>query len=396
MHILYHHRTAGDRVEAVHIMGMVRALRAMGHTVEICSPPGCDPEHKAQTPAAASGVKPVEGTLRSRLKAFARRAPNALFEMAEIAYNARSLYDMLRRKRRRKPDMILERTTSNSVAPTWLGRRWGIPVVQEVNVTTRVGRLRPLVLRRTTSALERWMVKNTTVFVTVSEEFKRMLAADGFPAEKIVVCQNAIEPEEFDPARITPVARPAGMEQAFIVGYVGAFVPWHGLDLLIESARAIAPQYPQVRWLLVGDGVERPKVERLLGEYGLRDRFWLAGAVKHPLVPAHVCAMDVAVMPHSNTFGSPMKLFEYMAMARAVVMPDVPAIAEVVRPEENGLLFRTGDASAITAALRRLIEDEALRRRLGARARQDALTRHTWRHNAEAVMARIDRERSPT
>jgi hypothetical protein len=50
MHILYHHRTAGDRVEAVHILGIVRALRAMGHTVEISSPPGCDPERKAASP----------------------------------------------------------------------------------------------------------------------------------------------------------------------------------------------------------------------------------------------------------------------------------------------------------------------------------------------------------
>jgi glycosyltransferase involved in cell wall biosynthesis len=223
-----------------------------------------------------------------------------------------------------------------------------------------------------------------------------MLIADGFPAEKMLVCQNAIAPAEFDPDAAKPAARPAGMEDAFIAGYVGAFVPWHRVDLMIESARALAPRYPRLRWLLVGDGVERPRIEKLLAEFGLADKFWLPGAVKHALVPSYILAMDAAVMPHSNQFGSPMKLFEYMAMGRPVVMPDVPPIAEVVADGVNGMLFRAEDAAALNGALAKLIEDEAFRRRLGARARQDALERHTWRANAQRVLAAVAERREFT
>jgi len=92
------------------------------------------------------------------------------------------------------------------------------------------------------------------------------------------------------------------------------------------------------------------------------------------------------VMPHSNLFGSPMKLFEYMAMGRAVVMPDVPPIAEVVDNGVNGMLFRAEDAAALSSALAKLVEDEPFRRQLGMRARQDALERHTWSANAQRML----------
>jgi glycosyltransferase involved in cell wall biosynthesis len=390
MHILYHHRTAGDRVEAVHILGIVRALRAMGHTVEISSPPGCDPERKAASRERPEARAPREGALRSRLKRFARKAPPWVFEAAELGYNIYSLGDLLRRRFfTRRPELILERTTSNSFAPTWLARRWNIPIVQEVNVTTRIGRLRPLVLRGPAQCIERWVVRRATLIVTVSQAFERLLIGDGFPAEKMLVCQNAMDPAEFDPEAARPAARPAGMEDAFIAGYVGAFVPWHRVDLMIAAARELAPRYPRLRWLLVGDGVERPRIEKLLADFGLAEKFWLPGAVKHSLIPSYLLAMDAAVMPHSNRFGSPMKLFEYMAMGRPVVMPDVPPIAEVVEDGVNGMLFRAEDAAALGGALAKLIEDEAFRRRLGARARQDALARHTWRANAQRILQAV-------
>ena len=391
MHILYHHRTAGDRVEYVHIMGMVKAFRAMGHTVEISSPPGCDPERKRPAPDKPSDVKPAAGALRNTLKRFARKAPNILFELAELVYNFYSFYDSVRRRLRSgKPDIIYERTTSNSIAPTLLARHWRIPIVQEVNVTTEIGRLRPLVLKHLTRSIERWMTKRTTLFLTVSEVFKGMLAENGFPAGRILVCQNAINPEEFDPESVPPATRPEHVgEDALVIGYVGAFVPYHRLDTLLGAARDLAPDYPNLRWLLVGDGVERPKVERLLDEYDLREKFWMPGSVTHEQVPGFVNAMDVAVLPHSERFNSPMKLFEYMAMGRPVVVPDMPAICEVIEDDVNGLHFEAGNAESLERVIRRAVEDAALRRKLGERARQDILEKYTWMRNAEAVMKHI-------
>jgi glycosyltransferase involved in cell wall biosynthesis len=172
-----------------------------------------------------------------------------------------------------------------------------------------------------------------------------------------------------------------------VLGYVGAFVPYHRLDMLVEAARELAGEFPLARWLLVGDGVERPRIEALLATHGLADRFWMPGRVRHDQVPALVKAMDVAVLPNSESFNSPMKLFEYMSMGKAVVAPRVPAVTEVVRDGDNGLLFEPGDAASFHAALSRALEDAALRDRLGRAARESVLAGHTWRRNAERMLA---------
>jgi glycosyltransferase involved in cell wall biosynthesis len=311
-----------------------------------------------------------------------------LFECAELLYNACSVCDgVARRLRRGKPDLIYERTTSNSLAPTFLARRWKIPIVQEVNVTSTVGRLRPLVLKGVTRAIERWMLRRTTAFVTVSEQFKTMMTSEGYPAERILVCQNAVDPDRFNPEAVAPAARPEHVPaDALVAGYVGAFVPYHRLDRLVEVARALAPDYPKLRWLLVGDGVERPKVEALLDSYRLRDRFWMPGAVAHEEVPGYVNAMDVALLPHSERFNSPMKLFEYLAMGKPVVAPEVPAIDEIVTDGINGLQFEAGNVDAFRTALLRALDDAELRARLGTTARQEILANHTWQRNAVRVL----------
>lgn len=391
MHVLYLHRTAGDRVEGVHIMGIVRALRGLGHTVEISSPPGCNPERKGRHGKRVSGTGGDE-TLRARLKRFARKAPPVLFELAELLYNGYAFFDMARRGRKRKPDLIYERSTSNSIAPTLMAKLWDVPIVQEVNVTVDIGHLRPVVLRRLSLAIERWTAKRASMLVTVSHTFKHLLVKAGFQEGKILVCQNAVHAEAFDPERVESAERPPNFRNgAVMLGYVGSFVPYQRVDMLVEAAQSLAVEHPEARWLLVGDGVDRPAVEQRIARHDLRDRFWMPGSVDHALVPSFVKAMDVAVLPSSEQFNSPMKLFEYMAMGRAVLVPDRPAIREVVQHKKNGLLFRAGDPAAFADAVRELLEDGALRRRLGQQARRDVLQKHTWGKVAESILETLDK-----
>ncbi len=386
MHILYHHRTAGDRVEGVHIMGMVNAMRELGHTVEISSPPGCAPERNGTVPAGSGS----DGVLRRGLKYAARRTPPVAFELGEIAYNAYSLGDMERRAGRRKPDLIYERATSNSIAPTWLARKWGVPIVQEVNVTADLGRFRPLALGDFARRVERWVARQATVIVTVSREFHRKLQRLGFPADRVCVCQNAIDPARFDPDATDPVPGPANVgPQSVVVGYVGSFLAYHRLGELVEAAAALRREAPALRWLLVGDGVERPAVEALIEQSGLQEVFWMPGRVEHPDVPRFVRAMDIAVLPGCASFNSPVKLFEYMAMGAAVVAPATPAIEEVIEHGRTGILFQPGCPDSFTEAVRRLAGDSDLRGRLGCRAREQVLKEHTWRRNAERVLASV-------
>ena len=168
---------------------------------------------------------------------------------------------------------------------------------------------------------------------------------------------------------------------------MGWFVPWHGLDVLLHAIRRLDAAGLRIAALLVGEGPLRPRIEELAGTLGISRLLRFAGAVPFADVPAHMAACDAAVIPNTNDFGSPIKLFEYLGAGRAVVAPDLPQIAGVVRDGEEALLVPPGDAAALAQALARLAADPALRRRLGEAGRANVLRDHTWRRNAARVIA---------
>src|SRR5207302_846103 len=115
------------------------------------------------------------------------------------------------------------------------------------------------------------------------------------------------------------------------------------------------------------------------------------GRIPHDDVAAYLDACEILVAPHvpatdgSEFFGSPTKLFEYMAMAKPVIASRLGQIAEVIRDGENGLLIEPGDAVALARAIERLTGDQSLRERLGVRARQTVVAQYTWHHNAARI-----------
>ena len=116
-----------------------------------------------------------------------------------------------------------------------------------------------------------------------------------------------------------------------------------------------------------------------------------AGRISHEKVRSYLDACDILVSPHvasadgSEFFGSPTKLFEYMAMGKGIVASRLGQIAEVITDEETGLLVEPGDPIGLARAIERLAVDGELRERLGAAARKTAIERYTWRHNAARV-----------
>ncbi len=236
------------------------------------------------------------------------------------------------------------------------------------------------------------LAASARIFV-VSEVERRNLLRAGVADEKIVVNPNGVDVEKFRPEVGGARERAhLGIDpDETLVGFVGTFGPWHGV-LVLARAIASMPKDARIRFLLVGAGSLREEAERIIREAGAEGRVIFTGAVEHDRVPALLDACDVLASPHvpledgSEFFGSPTKLFEYMAMGKPIVASRLGQIAEVLETEETALLVEPGDARALSEALIRLARLPELRARLGAAARNTAIARHTWAHNAERVL----------
>jgi glycosyltransferase involved in cell wall biosynthesis len=232
----------------------------------------------------------------------------------------------------------------------------------------------------------------TRIFV-VSEVEQRNLLRAGVAAEKIVVNPNGVDAQKFRPGVGGREARAelGVKEDETLVGFIGTFGPWHGVLALAEAITLI-PAEARMRFLLVGEGQLRGEAERILKEAGAEGRVIFTGTVAHERVPALLDACDVLVSPHvpladgSEFFGSPTKLFEYMAMGKGIVASRLGQIGDVLAHEETALLVEPGDARELSRELMRMAAAPELRERLGAAARRAAIERHTWTHNAERVL----------
>ncbi|MGA9421293.1 MAG: glycosyltransferase [Rhodanobacteraceae bacterium] len=389
MRILYHHRTRGREVEGVHIRGIVHALRELGQDVSVLSFPGADPEKETVPVNDRSSSAPARSG--GRLAALVARTPGVFFELLELAYNLPSWVRVAARIRRARPHLIYERYSLYLCATVWQARRQGIPIILEINDSALVPRVRPLILKSLARRIERWCLRNCTGLVFISTCFRDIAERAYGDISRSVVSPNAADIGRFDPARFDRETLRAarGITDGIVCGYVGGFVHWHGIA---EFVSRIAPQMasaPHLTLLLVGAGADLAAVRSVVAEHELSGRILTPGRVDHAEVPEWIACMDYAVLPNSNEYGSPMKLFEFMAMGVAVVAPDYAPIAEVIADGDTGWLFPKGQV------------DMCVRRVLDMSARQDDLAKvgHTarayiarerqWRNNAEQLLSLV-------
>ena len=380
MRVLYHHRTRGRDVEGVHIRGIVHALRDLGHEVTVMSFPGADPEQARQGQGVA-----VRGSAATAVS----KMPGVVFEFSEIAYNLVTLFRIGRAIRRLRPQLIYERYSLFLWATVWMARRHGIPVVLEINDSALVERVRPLRLKSLARRVERWCFRRCTGLVFISSHFRQQAMEAYGGLSPSVVSPNAVDPERFDPGRYdrARLRGERGLKGRTVCGFVGSFARWHGVDAFIDAIVGRLAEEPHLSLLLVGDGRMLPVVRDRVAACSLAERVVLSGRVDHDEIPVWIACMDYAVLPDSNHYGSPMKLFEFMAMGVAVVAPDYAPIKEVIADGRTGWLFPRKDTAACVQRVLDLASRADEREHAGAAARDYILRERLWRNNAEQLLA---------
>ncbi len=382
MRILYHHRTRGAGVERVHIQGIAKALRELGHQVDVMSVMGLEPARGGTTPAMATSRK------WAMAHSLTTRIPEFLFEFLEVAYNLVAAVRMRRYIRGQRPQLVYERYSLFLWAGVWVAKRAGIPIILEVNDSAVVARVRPLFFKWLARFIEGWIFRNCTGIVFVSRQFQREVQTHFGTLARSIVSPNAVDISQFSP---TPTERDRvrqelGLADRVVCGYIGAFVHWHGIDWFVREAVDIMTREPALTLLLVGDGRLYDEIRGLVAEKGASDRIRLTGRVPHDDVVSLIAAMDFAVLPDSNTYGSPMKLFELMAMEVAVVAPDFGPVCEVTRDNQTGWLFPAKDRRACVERVLDVARQRVEQKRVGKAAREYIVRHRQWKNNVEQML----------
>jgi glycosyltransferase involved in cell wall biosynthesis len=364
----------------VHIRSSTEALRALGHEVWVLG--------KRQRAAVATVTGPLVDR-RSRLR---RRVAKYAFEPRALLRLPFRLPRELAPARDFRPDVAVVRYEAFEYQMWIACALLRIPLVVEVNATTRELRQwkrAQVYVYPLTRRLERAVLRRANRLFAVSTTLKDLLVRDGLDPERIAVIPNGADPDRFHPAVDPTVVRNRhGLGSNVVVGFLGSFGQWHDIGLIADVIPGIFARHADVRFLLAGATLEDlpPTLrDRFLA---VGDRVVFTGVVPLDEAPLHVAAMDIALTLYPaipDFVFSAIKLFEYMSAGRAVVATAIGQQAEIVRHEENGVLVEPGDARGLSDAIHRLIDEPALRRRLGDAARETIVRGYTWRHNAERI-----------
>lgn len=394
-----------------HISGVVNALTGLGHDVDFYT---------------------VGGRLmvNDHARLVPLDPPKSLampFERTYFRFDALCERQLARDLAEQQPSFIYQRMSIGNFVGVRLSRQFGIPLIIEYNgsevwVAKNWGK--PLRYEKVGQDAEDVCLRHAHLIVTISDVLAEELMSRGVERERIVVYPNCIDPSMFDPAAfkkgdVDGFRAVLGCgPQNTIATFIGTFGQWHGVDVLARAIAAMVESHPHLfesglRFVLVGDGQKMPLVREILSPPHVAKVVTLTGLVPQKDAPRYLASSDILLSPHvanadgTKFFGSPTKLFEYMAMARGIVASDLDQLGQVLRPAilvtANGdidmsqassaiaVLTPPGDIAAMASAIELLVRNVRLRQELGLNARTVALSRYTWRHHVQAILEGLDR-----
>jgi len=266
----------------------------------------------------------------------------------------------------------------------WMAKHWGTPMR----------------FSKWAAEIEIANLRAADAVVVVSQALKDELVGRGIAAAKILVNPNGVDTCRFDPDIIRDesqrLRKTLGLEKKVVVGFVATFGRWHGAEILARAVRPIIEKEPRAHFLFIGDGPTAAATRDIINA----DRLTQAAATFTGIIPQkdgpiYLGACDLFVCPQtpnpdgSPFFGSPTKLFEYMAMGSGIVASRLDQIGEVLKHGTTGLLVTPGSVDELANGILELVANADERKRLGSNARQEVLARYTWTAHTQRILDHI-------
>jgi PEP-CTERM/exosortase A-associated glycosyltransferase len=268
-----------------------------------------------------------------------------------------------------KPDVIHAHSPAlNAVAALRVGRKLGIPVVYEIrafweDAAVDHGTSKEWGLRyRLTRGMETWALKRVNAATTICEGLRAEIVSRGIPAQKVEVIPNAVDIGDFstDGVRDEALAAQLGLQGKTVLGFIGSFYAYEGLDILLNALPAMLAKRPEIRVLLVGGGPQDANLRQQAKDLGVADAVIFTGRVPHSEVQRYYNLVDVLCYPRHKMrltdLVTPLKPLEAMAQGRLMVASDVGGHKELIEDGRTGVLFKAGDAQALAAKVLALLD----------------------------------------
>ena len=362
-------------------LGIIRSQRLRGwQTIHLTTP-----RHIPTT----TDCEIVDGLVFYRTPHVPSKLPG-LRELKEMRATRRRLVDIVRRE---KPDVIHAHSPVLNVLPAILvARQFGLPVVYEVRAlwedaavdhgTTQERSLRYQLSRM----IDSWAMRRVDCVAAICEPLRQEIVARGIASDRVVVVPNCVDSALLSTDVMQPeegeLRRALGLDDGMVLGFIGSFYSYEGLDLLLKAAVRLRQNGLKFSILLVGGGPEEAGLRAQVRELQLDDRVRFAGRVHHSQVARYYRLIDLLVFPRKRMrltdLVTPLKPLEAMAQCKPILASDVGGHRELIRKGETGYFFPAGDEAVLAATIERLIANPEDLRRVAEQGRRYVAAERTW------------------
>jgi PEP-CTERM/exosortase A-associated glycosyltransferase len=366
-------------------VALLREQRALGwETFHITSP------KQGETSAPVEDVDGLRFYRTSVASGTLARVPVGK-ELALMKHLEKRLEEVARDVR---PDIIHAHSpVLNALPALAVARKLAIPMVYEIRAfwedaavdhgSTTEGSLR----YRATRRLETRAIQQADHVFTICQGLRADILARGIPSDKVTVIPNAVDIASFNLASPPDprLQQRWGLTGKTVIGFVGSFYAYEGLDLLLEALPAITERRPDIRVLLVGGGPQEADLRQQAEKLGLEDIVVFAGRVPHQEVSRYYDLIDILAYPRHpirlTELVTPLKPLEAMAQGKLFVASDVGGHKELVEHNKTGILFKAGDRQALAEAIVELLNNRQHWPELKANGRRFVENVRNWRNS---------------
>lgn len=264
----------------------------------------------------------------------------------------------------------------------WIANKWGGRKLRYKNISEKI---------------EQLTFQKADLITCVSTPLKEQLIEIGVEPCKVIVTPNGVNPEMYYPEIDGQgIRKKLGIDHhTIVIGFIGTYGAWHGAELLTQAFADLISNKEcaaKIHLLLVGDGLKMPEVKNIVKTKHIEELCSLTGIIPQNEGPSYLAACDILVNPTipnpdgTPFFGSPTKLFEYMAMGKSIVASNMDQMAEVLDDRRTALLSRPGDVEDLKQKIDELICNKELRQLLGKAAREEVCREYTWEIHTKKII----------